>query len=48
MTAATRTDDFEALTGACPALNRWTFFFVAVPLKVPGGLGSPGNAVAIL
>ena len=40
--------DFEGLRTACQAENRWTFFFVAAPLKIPGGLGSPGNAMAIL
>ena len=39
--------DYEALAQRCAADNRWTFFFVAAPLKIPGGLGSPGNAVAI-
>jgi hypothetical protein len=39
--------DFEALSRRCRADGRWTFLFVAVPLKVPGGIGSPGNAVAI-
>ncbi|MPY92489.1 MAG: cyclase family protein [Acidimicrobiia bacterium] len=40
--------DFEALADRCRASGRWAFFFVAAPLKVPGGVGSPGNAVAIL
>lgn len=40
--------DFEGLNAACRAEDRWTFFFVAAPIKVPGGLGSPGNAIAIL
>ena len=35
------------LAAACRADGRWTFFFVAVPLNLPGGIGSPGNAVAI-
>jgi kynurenine formamidase len=39
--------DFEALAERCRADGRWTFFFVAAPIKVPGALGSPGNAVAI-
>jgi Putative cyclase len=39
--------DFEALARHCRADRRWTFFFVAVPMRVPGGVGSPGNAVAI-
>ncbi|MGI9597072.1 MAG: cyclase family protein [Acidimicrobiales bacterium] len=40
--------DFEGLQLACRAEDRWTFFFVAAPMKIPGGLGSPGNAIAIL
>ena len=40
--------DFEALAATCRAEQRWTFLFVAVPLNVPGALGSPGNAMAIL
>ena len=39
--------DLETLAERCRADGRWTFLFVAVPLKVPGGIGSPGNAVAI-
>jgi kynurenine formamidase len=39
--------DFDALAARCRSDGRWTFFFVAAPLKIPGGLGSPGNAVAI-
>jgi len=40
--------DFERLAERCRERGRWTFFFVAVPLKLPGGIGSPGNALAIL
>ena len=40
--------DFERLTERCRASGRWSFFFVATPLKLPGGIGSPGNALAIL
>ena len=40
--------DFEGLNAACRAEDRWTFLFVAAPIKVPGALGSPGNAIAIL
>jgi kynurenine formamidase len=39
--------DLEAVAERCRADRRWTFFFVAAPIKVPGALGSPGNAVAI-
>ena len=40
--------DFETLAPVCRAADRWTFFFVAAPLRIPNALGSPGNAVAIL
>jgi kynurenine formamidase len=40
--------DFEELAERCAAQGRWTFLFVSVPLNLPGGVGSPGNAVAIL
>jgi kynurenine formamidase len=40
--------DLDELARRCRAGDRWAFLFVAVPLKVPGGIGSPGNAVAIL
>ena len=39
--------DFEALAEACAADRRYDFQFVAVPLHLPGGVGSPANAVAI-
>lgn len=39
--------DFEKLAERCRTDRRWAFFFVAVPLKIPGGIGSPGNALAI-
>lgn len=39
--------DFEELARRSREDGRWSFFFVAVPLKIPGGVGSPGNAVAI-
>jgi hypothetical protein len=39
--------DFEALAERCRAEGRWTFLFVAAPLKLPGGIGSPGNALAL-
>lgn len=37
----------EDLAKACAADGRWSFFFTAAPLNVPGGVGSPGNALAI-
>lgn len=39
--------DFERLAQRCREDSRWTFMFVAAPLRLPDGLGSPGNAVAI-
>lgn len=39
--------DLEALSEKCKALGRWTFFLSSVPLKVPGGVASPPNAIAI-
>ena len=40
--------DFERLAVACRAAGRATFFFVAAPLNLPDGIGSPGNAVGIM
>jgi kynurenine formamidase len=39
--------DFERLAAACSADRRYDFLFVSVPLNLPGGVGSPANAVAI-
>jgi hypothetical protein len=39
--------DFERLAETCRQRREWTFLFVAVPLNLPDGLGSPGNAIAI-
>lgn len=39
--------DFEQLAQRCAADKRWTFTFIGVPLNVPGGVGSPANAVAV-
>jgi kynurenine formamidase len=38
---------FEDLRAVCERERRWEFLFVAVPLRVPGGTGSPLNPVAI-
>ena len=38
---------FDELAEACRSDGRWTFFFVAAPLYLPDGVGSPGNAIAI-
>lgn len=39
--------DFAALASLCAQDSRWDFMFVAAPLNLPGGVGSPANAVAI-
>ncbi|EPE03562.1 major facilitator superfamily [Ophiostoma piceae UAMH 11346] len=39
--------DLETLAKKCAALGRYSFFVSSVPLKVPGGVASPPNAVAI-
>lgn len=39
--------DFEELAHRCAAEPRWTFFFVSSPLHLPGGVGSPANALAL-
>jgi len=38
----------EELAKECKKLGRYSFFLSSVPLKVPGGVASPPNAVAIL
>ncbi|TGO39147.1 hypothetical protein BHYA_0059g00110 [Botrytis hyacinthi] len=40
--------DLERLGEECRKFKKWTFFFSSVPLKVPGGVASPPNGVAIL
>ncbi|KAF9634752.1 Major facilitator superfamily [Lasiodiplodia theobromae] len=40
--------DLEGLAEYCEREGRWSCFFSSVPLKVPGGVASPPNAVAIL
>ncbi len=39
--------DLEELSEMCRRKGRWSFFLCSVPLKVPGGVASPPNAVAI-
>lgn len=39
--------DLEELSRECQKRQRWSFFFSSVPLKVPGGVASPPNGVAI-
>ncbi|MBI4609843.1 MAG: cyclase family protein [Candidatus Rokubacteria bacterium] len=38
---------FEDLTRACAAEGSWEFLFVAQPLRITGGIGSPINPLAI-
>jgi hypothetical protein len=40
--------DLETLAVECKKLKKWSFFFSSMPLKVPGGVASPPNGVAIL
>ncbi|PQE12771.1 cyclase protein [Rutstroemia sp. NJR-2017a BBW] len=40
--------DLERLSEVCREKGKWEFFFSSVPLKVPGGVASPPNGVAIL
>src|SRR5215510_6688554 len=39
---------FEDLLAACQQAGRWEFLFVAAPLRITGGTGSPINPLAIL
>ncbi|KAI5803672.1 putative cyclase-domain-containing protein [Geopyxis carbonaria] len=39
--------DLEKLSKMCEEKGRWSFFVASVPLKVPGGVAGPANAVAI-
>jgi kynurenine formamidase len=38
----------ERLLAACERTGRWEFLFVAAPLRITGGTGSPLNPIAIL
>ncbi|KAF2998973.1 hypothetical protein E8E13_007345 [Curvularia kusanoi] len=40
--------DLEALSQKCQQENRWTFLVTSSPANVPGGVGSPPNAMALL
>lgn len=40
--------DLEALAEECGKRGKWSFLFSSVPLKVPGGVASPPNGIAIL
>jgi kynurenine formamidase len=46
MTAREFRELFAALPH-CEALGRWDFLFVAAPLRITGGTGSPLNPLAI-
>jgi kynurenine formamidase len=39
--------DLETLAEDCAADRRYDFFFTSAPLNIPGGVGSPPNALAI-
>ena len=39
---------FGELSGACEEAGRWEFLFVAAPLRIAGGTGSPLNPIAVL
>jgi kynurenine formamidase len=39
--------DFEAATAEATRLNRWTFLFVAAPLRLRGFTGGPLNPLAV-
>jgi len=39
--------DFETLSQAAAARNRWEFMIVIAPLPIPNGTGSPVNPIAI-
>lgn len=38
----------DALARSCEEVDRWEFLFVAAPLRISGGTGSPLNPLAIL
>ncbi|KAJ5156599.1 hypothetical protein N7492_009402 [Penicillium capsulatum] len=40
--------DLEQLGQECSKRGKWSFFFSSMPLRVPGGVASPPNGVAIL
>ncbi|KAF2770563.1 hypothetical protein EJ03DRAFT_310527 [Teratosphaeria nubilosa] len=39
--------DLKELSETCKRLNRYSFLLTSVPLNVPGGIGSPPNALAV-
>lgn len=38
---------FEGLRATCESKRRWEFLFVAAPLFIVGGTGSPVNPIAV-
>jgi len=42
-----RSKVIEAEVPMAMARNRWEFLFIAAPLWIPGGTGSPLNSIAI-
>lgn len=40
--------DLRELSMACRQRNRYEFLLASVPLRIPGGIGSPANAIAVL
>ena len=38
---------FEDLVGQCERAERWEFLFLAAPLRIERGTGSPLNPIAI-
>jgi kynurenine formamidase len=39
--------ELEELAATCQEVGRWEFLFVAAPLRIPGGTGSPVNPIGI-
>jgi hypothetical protein len=40
--------DLEELASECASARTYEFLFVSKPMYIPGGIGSPANAVAVL
>jgi len=39
--------DLKALSEQCKKSGKYSFLLTSVPLNVPGGIGSPPNALAL-
>lgn len=39
--------DLEELAATCARLGKYSFLLTSAPLRVPGGVASPPNAIAI-